>query len=149
MQFYVGLNLSAKSLWTLSLGPRAGDSRIGIWGNYLFQHSRTQLSFGEGGLLLRITVVESLIHLIPDMWWLALCMIIMCVIERTKLENIADVLWFNIFSLSKRIPLPLLPDSCIDFACEAFETVSAYGTVGLSLGIPIVRHYASQILQYS
>ena len=35
------------------------------------------------------------------MWWLALCMIIMCVIERTKLENVADALWFNIFSLSK------------------------------------------------
>jgi len=30
-------------------------------------------------------------------------MIIMCVIERTKLENVADALWFNIFSLSEQM----------------------------------------------
>ena len=35
------------------------------------------------------------------MWWLALCMIMMCVIERTKLENVANAVWFNAFSLSK------------------------------------------------
>jgi len=78
-----------------------GDSRIAIWGNYLLQHCRTQLSF--------------------DMWWLALCLVIMCLIERSKLENIANASWFNIFSL-------------------IFETVSAYGTVGLSLGIPTANY---------
>ena len=31
-------------------------------------------------------------------------MIIMCIIERTKLENVADALWFNIFSLSEALP---------------------------------------------
>ncbi|KAF9644533.1 TrkH-domain-containing protein [Thelephora ganbajun] len=77
-----------------------GDSRVAIWGNYLLQHSRTQLSF--------------------DMWFLALCLIVMCLIERSGLENPDNAFWFNIFSL-------------------IFEMVSAYGTVGLSLGIPNAR----------
>jgi len=74
-----------------------GDSRIAIWGNYLLQHSKTQMSF--------------------DMWWMAFCLIVMCLIEQKGLENTANAHWFNIFSL-------------------LFEMVSAYGTVGLSLGIP-------------
>jgi len=36
-----------------------------------------------------------------DMWWLALCLIVMCLIERSKLENVANVIWFNTFSLSE------------------------------------------------
>ena len=78
-----------------------GDSRIAIWGNYILQHSRTQLSFGKSVSLPQTAAVESLIRPASDMWWLVLCMIVMCVIERTKLENVADALWFNIFSLSK------------------------------------------------
>ena len=35
------------------------------------------------------------------MWWLALCMILMCIIERKKLEDVALAFWFNMFSLSK------------------------------------------------
>jgi len=38
-----------------------GDSRIAIWGNYILQHSRTQLSFGMG-LSLSQTTCSSLIH---------------------------------------------------------------------------------------
>ncbi|KAF8806550.1 TrkH-domain-containing protein [Phlegmacium glaucopus] len=52
-----------------------------------------------------------------DMWWLALALFFSCIIERSKLENPDDFEWFNIFSI-------------------IFELVSAYGTVGLSLGIP-------------
>lgn len=68
-------------------------------------------------------------------------MVVMCLIERRKLENIADVFWFNIFSLSKCLFIALC--GCLGtywlLVCEVFETVSAYGTVGLSLGIPTVR----------
>ena len=78
-----------------------GDSRIAIWGNYILQHASTQLSFGKGVPSLSTPAIESLIRPLLDMWWLALCMVIMCVIERTKLENVADALWFNIFSLSE------------------------------------------------
>jgi len=52
-----------------------------------------------------------------DMWWLALALFCSCIIERDKLINPANSEWFNIFSI-------------------IFELVSAYGTVGLSLGIP-------------
>ncbi|KAF8161298.1 cation transport protein-domain-containing protein [Crassisporium funariophilum] len=52
-----------------------------------------------------------------DMWWLALALFFTCIIERRGLENAADFGWFNIFTI-------------------LFELVSAYGTVGLSLGIP-------------
>jgi len=52
-----------------------------------------------------------------DMWWLALALFLTCIIERNKLSNPDDIAWFNIFSI-------------------IFELVSAYGTVGLSLGIP-------------
>ena len=78
-----------------------GDSRIAIWGNYILQHASTQLSFGKGVPSLSTPAIESLIRPLSDMWWLALCMVIMCIIERTKLENVADALWFNIFSLSE------------------------------------------------
>lgn len=72
------------------------------------------------------------------MWWLALCLITMCLIEQNGIENIVNAVWFNIFSLSKcrctvlcgGLPTPIR---------TVFEMVSAYGTVGLSLGIPTVR----------
>ena len=41
--------------------------------------------------------------------------------------------------VSRRSLVPPLSVRCVEFACAAFETVSAYGTVGLSLGIPTVR----------
>jgi Trk-type K+ transport system membrane component len=64
------------------------------------------------------------------MWWLALSLWLICIIEvsakahrkrtlltrqRTRIIGNAEEPWFNIFSVS-------------------FEIVSAYGTVGLSLG---------------
>lgn len=44
------------------------------------------------------------------MWWLAFCLVVMCLIERRKLENIADAFWFNIFSLSKSQRIALYGD---------------------------------------
>ncbi|KAF7297996.1 Potassium transport protein [Mycena chlorophos] len=52
-----------------------------------------------------------------DMWYLMLAVFLVCIIERDNLDNEANTSWFNIFSV-------------------VFELVSAYGTVGLSLGSP-------------
>ncbi|KAF8178668.1 cation transport protein-domain-containing protein [Mycena galopus ATCC 62051] len=52
-----------------------------------------------------------------DMWWLGLAVFLVCIIEKNPLNQEENYGWFNIFSI-------------------VFELVSAYGTVGLSLGIP-------------
>ncbi|KAI0767347.1 TrkH-domain-containing protein [Fomes fomentarius] len=52
-----------------------------------------------------------------DMWWLSVSLFLVCIIERKNLTNSEKMSYFNIFTL-------------------LFELVSAYGTVGLSLGIP-------------
>jgi len=83
------------------------ENRVAIWGKYLLRHARRQLSF--------------------DIWWLALSLLLLCIIERSNLMNTANATWFNIFSL-------------------LFETVSAYGTVGLSLGIPTANYSLSGAL---
>ncbi|KAI9507993.1 cation transport protein-domain-containing protein [Russula earlei] len=56
-----------------------------------------------------------------DMWWLGLALFLICIIERDQLENIGNATWFNIFNI-------------------VFELVSAYGGVGLSLGVPYADH---------
>ncbi|KAF4563220.1 low affinity potassium transporter [Pleurotus pulmonarius] len=52
-----------------------------------------------------------------DMWWLVTAVFLVCIIERANLDAVENFGWFNIFNI-------------------LFELVSAYGTVGLSLGIP-------------
>lgn len=64
---------------------------------YLGWHARRQLAF--------------------DMWWIALALWLVCIIERGALSDPANYEWMNIFNI-------------------IFELVSAYGTVGLSLGLP-------------
>ncbi|KAI0354804.1 TrkH-domain-containing protein [Trametes cingulata] len=76
---------------------RPSESRVAIWGRYLMRHARRQLSF--------------------DMWWLAVSLFLLCIIERANLTDPSKLSYFNIFAL-------------------IFELVSAYGTVGLSLGVP-------------
>jgi len=83
------------------------ESRVAIWGKYILRHARKQLAF--------------------DMWWLALSLFLLCIIERTPLMDTSDVSWFNIWAL-------------------IFELVSAYGTVGLSLGIPTANYSLSGAL---
>ncbi|KAF9529697.1 cation transport protein-domain-containing protein [Crepidotus variabilis] len=75
----------------------AAGSRLTVWSRYLAMHARRQLAF--------------------DMWWMALSLFIICIIERNHLDNPDNFGWFNVFNI-------------------IFELVSAYGTVGLSLGIP-------------
>ncbi|PFH52155.1 hypothetical protein AMATHDRAFT_79883 [Amanita thiersii Skay4041] len=52
-----------------------------------------------------------------DMWWLAFALFLICIIERGNLTNPDNATWFTIFNI-------------------LFEIVSAYGTVGLSMGVP-------------
>ncbi|KAG2055487.1 TrkH-domain-containing protein [Suillus hirtellus] len=63
-----------------------------------------------------------------DMWWLCLALVLICIIERGNLDNTEIQGWFNIFTI-------------------IFEIVSAYGTVGLSLGIPTENYSFSGALK--
>ncbi|KAL5532056.1 hypothetical protein ACEPAF_5620 [Sanghuangporus sanghuang] len=67
-----------------------------VWGRYLAWHARRQLAF--------------------DMWWIGLALFLLCIIERSKIQNEENYKWFTIFTL-------------------IFELISAYGSVGLSLGV--------------
>ncbi|KAF7362270.1 Potassium transport protein [Mycena venus] len=62
-----------------------------------------------------------------DMWWLGLAIFLVCIIEKNPLTAEENFGWFNIFSI-------------------VFELVSAYGTVGLSLGIPTENYSFSGAL---
>lgn len=77
--------------------PLSMDSGARVWGTYLASHARRQLAF--------------------DMWWLGFALWLICIIERSNIENPASNGWFTVFS-------------CL------FELTSAYGTVGLSTGTP-------------
>ncbi|PPQ64955.1 hypothetical protein CVT26_015675 [Gymnopilus dilepis] len=76
---------------------QAAGPRMNVWSRYLAMHARQQLAF--------------------DMWWLALALFLICIIEKNNIVNETNLSWFTIFRI-------------------IFELVSAYGTVGLSLGIP-------------
>ncbi|KAF9268582.1 TrkH-domain-containing protein [Marasmius fiardii PR-910] len=56
-----------------------------------------------------------------DMWWLCLAVFLVCIIERHEIDDPNNATWFNIFNI-------------------VFEVVSAYGTVGLSLGLPTANY---------
>ncbi|KAH9944580.1 TrkH-domain-containing protein [Amylocystis lapponica] len=63
-----------------------------------------------------------------DMWWLGMALFLVCIIERDNLEDDEKATWFNIFTI-------------------LFELVSAYGTVGLSLGLPYANYSFSGALR--
>ncbi|KIP02880.1 hypothetical protein PHLGIDRAFT_32026 [Phlebiopsis gigantea 11061_1 CR5-6] len=52
-----------------------------------------------------------------DIWWLVCGIFLICIIERTKIMDDDNAPWFNIFRI-------------------VFELVSAFGGIGLTLGIP-------------
>ncbi|KAI0628944.1 cation transport protein-domain-containing protein [Trametes polyzona] len=83
-------------------------NRATVWGRYLAMHARKQLSF--------------------DMWWLGLALFLVCIIERSGLDDVSNNSWFSIFTI-------------------VFELVSAYGTVGLSLGVPYANFSFSGALR--
>ncbi|KAI0079232.1 hypothetical protein K474DRAFT_1659278 [Panus rudis PR-1116 ss-1] len=63
-----------------------------------------------------------------DMWWLGLALFLLCIIERPGIDDTSTNDWFNIFTI-------------------LFELVSAYGTVGLSLGVPYANYSFSGALR--
>ncbi|KAF8520279.1 cation transport protein-domain-containing protein [Hysterangium stoloniferum] len=65
---------------------------------------------------------------VADMWWLATALFLVCIVERRSLEDDANASWFNIFGI-------------------LFELISAYGTVGLSLGLPFANYSFSGALR--
>ncbi|CAL1711435.1 unnamed protein product [Somion occarium] len=89
-------------------GFNATGNRATVWSRYLTMHMRKQLSF--------------------DMWWLAVALFLVCIIERDGLDDEANNNWFTIFTI-------------------LFELVSAYGTVGLSLGVPYANYSFSGALR--
>ncbi|PSR82949.1 hypothetical protein PHLCEN_2v5919 [Hermanssonia centrifuga] len=52
-----------------------------------------------------------------DIWWLVCAIFIVCIVERTIIMDDTNAPWFNIFRI-------------------IFELVSAFGGIGLTLGIP-------------
>ncbi|THH13668.1 hypothetical protein EW146_g6584 [Bondarzewia mesenterica] len=94
-------------------------ARITVWSRYLTMHARKQLAFGND--LRRVSIENKPDFFTKDMWWLALALFLVCIIERDRLMNPENSGWFNIFSI-------------------LFELVSAYGTVGLSLGVPYANY---------
>ncbi|TBU58845.1 TrkH-domain-containing protein [Dichomitus squalens] len=52
-----------------------------------------------------------------DIWWLVSGIFLICIIERTKIMDDVNAPWFNVFRI-------------------VFELVSAFGGIGLTLGIP-------------
>ncbi|KAF7440982.1 low affinity potassium transporter [Pleurotus ostreatus] len=62
-----------------------------------------------------------------DMWWLAFALFLLCIIERANLND-ENAPWFNTFTLM-------------------FDLVSAYGSVGMSLGIPTENYSLSGALR--
>jgi len=56
-----------------------------------------------------------------DMWWLGLATFLVCIIERAEIIDENNFSWFTIFRI-------------------IFELISAYGTVGLSLGLPTANY---------
>ncbi|KAF8608135.1 TrkH-domain-containing protein [Ceratobasidium sp. AG-I] len=63
-----------------------------------------------------------------DMWWLAFALWLVCIIERAEIVNPESNGWFDIFAI-------------------IFELTSAYGTVGLSVGLPTANYSFSGALK--
>ncbi|THH17258.1 hypothetical protein EW146_g3518 [Bondarzewia mesenterica] len=100
------------------------DSRVSIWGRYLARHARRQLAFGQSRLFPYVPDTITYLVLGTDMWWLAFAVFLVCIIERHQINDTENESWFNIFSV-------------------VFEIVSAYSTVGLSLGTPTANYSLS------
>ncbi|WFD34941.1 hypothetical protein MCUN1_001787 [Malassezia cuniculi] len=75
--------------------PEKGERKV--WGEFLASHARRQLAY--------------------DLWWLALGVWIVCIVERGKISDPNTSQYFSIFTV-------------------IYELTSAYGTVGLSTGSP-------------
>ena len=68
-----------------------------------------------------------------DLWWIILCVWLVSIIERDKLAPTPPAAMTSPGPMSLSVPHPAFSNGL--FAIM-FETVSAYGTVGFSLGVP-------------
>lgn len=89
-------------------------------GSYFAHHARKQLAF--------------------DIWWLGLAIWAICIVERANLVDPETDSYFNVFTIMFEVRLFFLPVSLVFLrnSSSPFQVVSAYGTVGLSLGTPTV-----------
>lgn len=92
-------------------------------GRYLGWHLRRQLSLGTSVFIgFRRTLFPTyVLFCYEDIWWLVWGIFFVAIIERKNLVDSSKP-WFNLFAI-------------------IFELVSAFGSVGLSLGFPSVASF--------
>ena len=62
------------------------DSRAAVWGRYLGRHTRRQFAFGAlSGHQFFAFLIDM--HLLTDLWWLALALFLICIVEVRVLVN--------------------------------------------------------------
>ena len=79
-----------------------------------------------------------------DIWWLVWAIFAICIIERTKIMDDENAPWFNLFRIgaSSAVAVHLIPAADVGgVTLSVFELVSAFGGIGLTLGIP-THNYA-------
>lgn len=91
-------------------------SRTERIGKYVGWHLRRQVAF--------------------DIWWLVWGIWLILIIERGKIMDEANAPWFNLFRISTPLSLMLSRLRLIASDVTVFEMVSAFGGIGLTLGIP-------------
>ncbi|KAG1737883.1 cation transport protein-domain-containing protein [Suillus paluster] len=122
------------SVYPIALSVRSTnvyeEQSLGIYKND--NYSEDEIAFSTAGPRMtvwsRYLAMHARQQLSSDMWWLCLALVLVCIIERGNLDNTEIQGWFNIFTI-------------------IFELVSAYGTVGLSLGIPTENYSFSGALK--
>lgn len=62
-------------------GTNATGNRATVWSRYLAMHARKQLSFGENSSTPRAWLEADVGLGNIDMWWLALALFLVCIIE--------------------------------------------------------------------
>lgn len=80
--------------------PSTEGPRSAVWGSYLAWHARRQLAFGGFAPFANMDGF-SVLTLQIDMWWIALALFLLCIIERSKIQDEDNFQWFTIFTLSE------------------------------------------------
>ena len=71
-----------------------------------------------------------------DLWWLATALFLLCIIERDRIIDKTNFDYVDVFSIRKSSSFfKSLSYPVADLKDAVFELVSAYGTVGLTLGV--------------
>ena len=71
------------------------------------------------------------------MYLIVLTLFSVCIVERNEIENVTTDYWFNVFTGER---FRWVDYYLLMIVAVVFEITSAYGTVGLSLGSPVVCH---------